>query len=98
MTTLPDLPESVEATIDIIRSDPAVRRIVLFGSRAVGDHDERSDVDLAISAPDMTRGDFAVLLDRVSEALTLYKVELSWLEAMPEELRARVLAQEVVLS
>jgi predicted nucleotidyltransferase len=37
---------------------PAVERVWLFGSRARGDHFERSDIDLAIEAPSMDDSDW----------------------------------------
>ena len=55
--------DSAGATLDLIRAVPAVRRIVVFGSRAVGDEEERSDIDLAISAPDLDRAAVATLRD-----------------------------------
>ncbi len=39
--------------------EPAVKRAILFGSRARADHDERSDYDVAIDAPGLSHGDWA---------------------------------------
>lgn len=87
------IPDSADAALALIRTNPAVRRIVLFGSRAVGDEDERSDIDLAISAPDLDPPAVATLRDAVSTTRTLYRISVTRLEDMPASLRARVLAQ-----
>ena len=87
------IPDSVNAALDILRATPAVHSIILFGSRSVGDADERSDVDLAISAPDLDAPGIARLRDAVSTARTLYRVSVTRIEDMPASLRSRVLAQ-----
>ena len=87
------LPASASAALDLIKAVPAVRRIVLFGSRAVGDEEERSDIDLAISAPGLDAPDVARLRDAVSTTRTLYRISVTRIEDMPVSLRSRVLAQ-----
>lgn len=46
--TDPGTREFLEAAVDRLRDEPAVRRVVLFGSHARGDPDEGSDVDLLV--------------------------------------------------
>jgi predicted nucleotidyltransferase len=70
---------------------PAVERVWLFGSRARGDHFERSDIDLAIDAPAIDRGEWAALhLDLEEEADTLLLVECVLMDDLPESFRHRV--------
>jgi predicted nucleotidyltransferase len=87
------LPDSVRATLQLLVFVPEVRAIILFGSRAVGDHDEKSDFDIAVSAPALARRDFSKLRDAIAHSRTLYKISVSLLETMPERLRARVTSQ-----
>ena len=87
------LPDSAGDALDLIKAVPAVRRIVLFGSRAVGDEEERSDIDLAISAPGLDASGVARLRDAVSTTRTLFKISVTRIEDMPTPLRSRVLAQ-----
>lgn len=87
------IPDSAGAALDLIKAVPAVRRIVLFGSRAVGDDEERSDIDLAISAPDLDIPGVARLRDAVSTTRTLFRISVTRIEDMPTALRSRVLAQ-----
>ena len=69
-----------------------VRRIVVFGSWAVGDEEERSDIDLAISTPDLDRAAVATLRDAVASTRTLFKISVTRIEDRPTSLRPRVLA------
>lgn len=54
---------------------PTVDAIWLFGSRARGDHGDRSDIDLAIVCPRATDGDWRKIMDIIENADTLYKID-----------------------
>lgn len=84
------LPEGVRRLVGRLGSEPAVRRVILFGSRARGDAGPRSDVDLAVEAPLLTPRDWLRLSEMSEEADTLLKVDLVRLEEAPAELRARI--------
>ncbi len=63
----------------------------LFGSRARGDNFERSDIDLAIEAPGIDRGEWAKLhLDLDEEANTLLLIDFVLMDDLPESFRHRV--------
>ena len=52
-----------------------VNRVLLYGSRARGDHLPRADVDLAVDAPDLTDRQWYDILDLVEAAPTLLKID-----------------------
>lgn len=53
------LPEPLTAQLASLARTHGASRLVLFGSRARGDHRERSDIDLAVyGMPDSQRADF----------------------------------------
>ena len=91
------LPESARASLQLLLDVHEVQRIILFGPRAVGDHEERSDFDIAVSAPDLSRSGWSYLRDRVAQARTLYRISVTLLETMPVRLRDAVLLQGIVL-
>ena len=99
--TLPSDLDRRELILDLARrlaEHPAVERVWLFGSRARGDHFERSDIDLAVEAPRMERGEWLKLsLDFEEEAPTLLCVDLVRMEEAPEHLRAQILQEGVVV-
>lgn len=51
------------------RKNQQIKKIILFGSRAIGDHEEKSDIDLAFVAPAMTRGEWATFTFDLEEEL-----------------------------
>ena len=90
-----DIPDSARAAIETVAAHPAVRAIIVFGSRAEGDHDARSDIDVAIEAPDLDGSALARLRDRVGQCRTLYRISVTKLDTMPSALKDRVLAQGI---
>ena len=84
------LPDSVRDALHFLVFVPEVRAIILFGSRAVGDNDEKSDFDISVSAPSLARNKFSKLRDTIAHSRTLYKISISLLEAMPERLQKRI--------
>ncbi len=69
-------------------------RVVLFGSRARGDHKEKSDIDLAVSGGNVTA--FAIDVDEKTS--TLLKFDIVNLDAsVQEELRESIEEEGIVI-
>lgn len=82
----------------VLSDHPEVRRVILFGSRARGDAQPRSDIDLAVEAPDATSRQWRDLwFFLVEDAETLLHVDAVRLEEAPPELRERIVAEGKVL-
>ena len=54
---------------------PFVDAIYLFGSRARGDHRERSDIDIAILCPTANKNDWQSILKLLDDADTLLPID-----------------------
>lgn len=81
------LSERAEATLGL-------KRLVLFGSRARGDADIRSDFDLAVESEGWTRADFAKFSLTCKEELpSLAGSDIIWLNEAGEELSRRIHAE-----
>ena len=52
-----------------------VENIYLFGSRARGDNDPKSDIDLAVNCPTATDNDWQHVLDIIENADTLLQID-----------------------
>ena len=90
---MPVTPVALEHLVQALAVRPEVQRIILFGSRARGDAAARSDIDLAIEAPDATRRQWLELILLVEEAQTLPPIDLVRLEETSPALRAQILAE-----
>ena len=78
---------------------PFVEKIAVFGSRARGDHEERSDIDLCVFCGDAGEDEWSEVLaclepDRVD---TLLKVDCTRFETSNAALRENVLTEGIVL-
>ena len=68
------LPDDLAPQLSALAQKYGARRLVLFGSRARGDHRPRSDIDLAIyDMPEENRGAFWL---EAEELPTLLKLDL----------------------
>ena len=76
---------------------PEVRFILLFGSRAIGDASERSDVDVSVSAPYLKKERWLEMKRLAEEARTLLWITLVRFESSPQELQRRNLEDGVII-
>jgi len=91
------LPSAVVPVLLKIGSNPKVEFIVLFGSRALGDATETSDVDITVSAPTLLDAEWLEFRSLVEEAPTLLWITLIRFEESPRELQDRNLRDGVVI-
>ena len=84
--------------IAAIGAEFGVRGIVLFGSRARGDHSLKSDYDIAVLGS-LTEAEKARLLDKIDEIETLKKIDLVFVDDVrgSEDLLARIRKEGVVI-
>lgn len=77
---------------------PEIEEVKLFGSRARGDSDDRSDIDLMIKAPGLAKEDWVEMVFQIDEEInTLLSFDLIWWEQTTESLRAQVQKEGKVL-
>lgn len=76
-TTAPVPPSVLREASRIVETEPAIEAIILFGSRARGDHHRESDVDLAVvsTAPHREVWDACRSLTEASEAVQVVPVD-----------------------
>jgi len=82
----------------LFAAQPEVKRAIVFGSRARDDAEKRSDVDLAIEAPEATARQWLDLWYSLrEESDTLLVVDVVRLEEASAELRHEILSKGEVL-
>ena len=96
-TTHVGMHPAIAVMVEQIRRSRSVERIILFGSRARGDHGERSDIDLGIACPGASPEEWAAIWNIVDEAPTLLNVDLVRLEHVDDTLREAIEREGVVL-
>ncbi|MFW6263758.1 MAG: nucleotidyltransferase domain-containing protein [Thermotogota bacterium] len=63
-----------------IASEFNIEKVILYGSRARGDHAPTSDYDIAIISDNLTPLDKAHIYDRIDDIETLKKIDLVFLK------------------
>jgi len=78
---------------------PFVDEIWLYGSRARGDNQERSDIDLAIISSLTTREDWHKVLEIIEDADTLLHIDCVHFNRLKENdpLKKNILEDKVIL-
>jgi predicted nucleotidyltransferase len=79
---------------DEVHHFPAVRAAYLFGSRARGDYQTQSDIDIAIDAPSMSATDFAQLWSAIDALPIAFPLDCVWLQALPDSPLKRSIARD----
>ena len=67
-----NLNDSIKREIIALAEKNHIRKVILFGSRARGDNDERSDIDLAVSGGSVR--DFRLNIDDEIRTLLMFDV------------------------
>ena len=86
------IPDSVLRFLEEITKDECVDALILFGSRAFGDHDDRSDVDVAVCGSSISRLQWARMRDAAYVARSLFWISLVHFDSNPQALKDRIIA------
>lgn len=75
----------VAAILGILQKNEKIGKIILFGSRAKGNCEAGSDIDLALSGNDLTTNDIIDLSTELEELELPYKLDMVILERIKEK-------------
>jgi uncharacterized protein len=93
-----DLEERLkEEIIQKLSTLPVVQKVILFGSRARGDAGKRSDIDLAVAAPEIIPKQWLEISNTLEQLDTLLSVDLVLLEEASLSLKEKIFAEGEVL-
>lgn len=79
-------------------NNPKIEKLIIFGSRACGDYDQYSDIDLAVVAPGFTKADWVMLHARaIHEIRTVLRISIVNFVSNPERLQEQICKYGVVI-
>ncbi|MBM7577944.1 nucleotidyltransferase domain-containing protein [Jeotgalibacillus terrae] len=91
------LSKHIENELVKIAETYPVDQLLLFGSRAHGDEDKRSDIDIAIIAPRLNQKQWLELTEKIEEVPTLLKFDLIRWESATQELKNEISKKNIPL-
>lgn len=91
--------DTLNFLVEAIQQFGFVEKIYLFGSRARGDHQERSDIDIAVDCAGATNDDWNLIIDLVDKAPTLFKIDCVRFDSLSDtnKLKEAILRDGIVL-
>ncbi|MGD9153657.1 MAG: nucleotidyltransferase domain-containing protein [Gammaproteobacteria bacterium] len=95
------IPDRIQSVLDDIvkrlKGFQSIDKIVLFGSRARDDAEERSDIDIAILCPNATAREWLDVCEIVENTKTLLEIDVVRLDTASQELQRRVFDEGRIL-
>lgn len=68
---------TIEAIKSIFSKRPEIERVMVYGSRAMGNHKAGSDIDIVLMAPNLKTTDLLRIESELDDLMLPYKVDLS---------------------
>lgn len=75
----------IHSIIRVCLDFKTVRRVLLYGSRARGDYQQGSDIDIAIDAPMMDDKEFARLWNALDDLPIIYTMDIVHLQSLKNQ-------------
>lgn len=95
------IPNKIQPVLDDIvrqlKGFQCVDKIVLFGSRARCDAEERSDIDIAILCPAASDREWLDVCEIVENTRTLLEIDIVRLDTASQELQTRIFDEGKIL-
>lgn len=77
--------ETWDKIIRILRSNPAVEEVILFGSRAKGNFKDGSDIDICVKGTSLSDRDIIFLANELDELNLPWEIDLLRYEAISDQ-------------
>lgn len=92
------LPDEVIYFLTSLTTNKVIDSIIIFGSRALGDYEKYSDLDLAIDAPTMSKFEWQKLKEYVTYDLrTVLRISLVHYSTNPPKLKDRIIKTGTII-
>ncbi|HCL55964.1 MAG TPA: hypothetical protein DHW82_03025 [Spirochaetia bacterium] len=63
--------------LSVLEKHPAIKRALIYGSRAKGNYREGSDIDMALFGENLETGELMTILNEIDDLLLPYTLDLS---------------------
>ena len=85
------LPIEAVEFLDQLSQRSSVEKLIIFGSRACGDYDKYSDIDLAVVASSFSKADWVMLRARaIHDVRVVFRISIVNFLSNPDRLQQRI--------
>lgn len=85
------LPFEIISFLEKLILNEKIERIIVFGSRAIGDYEDYSDFDIAIDAPKISKYEWLKIKEySIYDLRTIYRVSLVNYSTNPDNLKESI--------
>lgn len=82
--------QSLEEIIKILSKNKKIKKAIIYGSRAKGNFNEGSDIDITIVAPEMNFSEYLLLLARMEELEIPQNIDLTKFELLDNSVKEHI--------
>ena len=68
---------SIKKLLSVLEKKSSIQKAIIYGSRAIGNFREGSDIDMTLLGESLVEKDLFVLLDEIDDLLLPYTIDLS---------------------
>lgn len=69
-------PDALNQICDVFRKYPSIQKVVLYGSRAMGNYRLGSDIDLCIESDELEFSELLAIENQIDDLLLPWKIDL----------------------
>lgn len=92
------IPFEIISFLERLILNEKIERIILFGSRAIGDYEDYSDFDIAIDAPKISKYEWLKIKEySIYDLKTIYRVSLVNYSTNPDNLKESINQKGVII-
>lgn len=91
LSNVSPLPIEAVNFLDELSRQDAVEKLIIFGSRACGDYDKYSDIDLAVIASSFSKADWVMLRAKaIHEVRVVFRISIVNFLSNPKRLQQKI--------
>lgn len=79
-------PEYLKMIINVLSKNNKIKKAIIYGSRAKGNYQNGSDIDIVIIAPELNFSEYLKILDEMEELDIPNKIDLTQYELLDESI------------
>lgn len=82
--------QTLEEIKKFLSKNKKIKKAILYGSRAKGNYNKGSDIDIVIVAPEMSFSEYLFFISQIEELPILQKIDITKYELLEENIKSHI--------